>query len=106
MTINNKGSLKPGCSICSKLANKEYAMQKFGSEYSTSLPAAVNQLVLIVDLKPNDYREKKLKQCKECGAYYLYETDYEYLVNGTEDEEIITRLSPEEADEYLAVLKP
>jgi len=42
-----------------------------------------------------------LKQCAACGTYYLYETDYEYLVNGSEDEEVLTRLKEEEARELL-----
>jgi hypothetical protein len=36
-----------------------------------------------------------------CGTYYLYRSDYEYLVNGSEDEEILTRLSPDQAAPYL-----
>ena len=54
------------------------------------------------DFKPYDSRALQLKQCPECGTYYLYRTDYEYLVNGSEDEEVLTRLKPEEATEYLA----
>ncbi len=100
-----KKLLNPGCSICSNLKDKEYAMQKYGSDYSTYLPEAANQLCVIIDYRPHDSRKQKLEQCKECGTYYLYETDYEYLVNGTEDEEFLTRLSPEEAEEYLRDLK-
>ena len=37
----------------------------------------------------------------KCGTYYLYRTDYEYLVNGSEDEEYLTRLTEEQAAGYL-----
>lgn len=106
MKNQEKKLVNPGCSICSKLADKEFAMQKYGWEDdNTYLPAAANQLCEIFDFKPHSSRKKILKQCKECGAYYLYETDYEYLVNGSEDEETLSRLSKKEAEEYLREAK-
>ncbi len=92
-----------GCSICSSLKDQEAAFQKYGwEENDTYLPAAYNQLDEVVNLKPHDSsRQLKLLQCPECHTYYLYRTDYEYLVNGSEDEEYLTRLTPEEATQYL-----
>ena len=90
------------CSICSQLADEEAAFQKYGwEEDNTYLPAVAGRLEVIEDFKPYSSRKLQLRQCPKCGTYYRYETDYEYLVNGSEDEEFLTRLSPEEAAEYL-----
>ncbi len=42
-----------------------------------------------------------LKHCPECGTYYLWDFEYEYLVNGSEDDLNLTRLSETEAKEWL-----
>lgn len=57
---------------------------------------------MVRDLTPGARsRELQLRQCPECRTYYLYRTDYEYLVNGTEDDQYLARLSEAEAPEYL-----
>lgn len=90
------------CQICGGLSDVEVASQKFGWEESdTNLPSAAGSLVMIRDLKPDSQREKQLWQCPECGTYYLYETNYEYLVNGSEDEQSLTRIPGEVAQEIL-----
>ena len=90
------------CIICSQLADHESASQKYGwEENDTSLPSAANELKVVRDLKPGSARILQLRQCPLCGTYYRYETDYEYLVNGTEDEQSLTRLGAEEAKECL-----
>ena len=95
--------MNENCSICSTLKDKEYAFQKYGwDEDNTSLPESAYKLQMIADFNPNSSRAKCLKQCPECKTYYLYESDYEYLVNGTEDEQTLRRLTDEEAKEYLA----
>ena len=79
------------------------AAQKWGwEEDDTYLPAAANQLITVRDFRPYGSRKLRLQQCRECGCYYLYQTDYEYLVNGSEDEETLTRLTQEQAVEYLS----
>lgn len=90
------------CEICSKLAERESAYQKFGwEEHDTRLPEAAGRLVVVKDFKPGSERMKQLWQCPLCGGFYLYETDYEYLVNGSEDEQTLTRLSVGEAAQFL-----
>jgi hypothetical protein len=93
----------PPCSLCSPLKDQEYARQKYGwAEDDTFLPAAASQLAVVKDFKPYDSRKLQLRRCPGCGTYYLYRTDYEYLVNGSEDEEFLTRLTDEEAAPYLS----
>ena len=90
------------CKTCSSLSDQEYAFQKYGWEQdNTYLPAAAGRLAVVRDFRPYDSRKLQLQQCPECGTHYLYRTDYEYLVNGSEDEESLTRLSQEQAAEYL-----
>lgn len=90
------------CAICSSLQDEEYAFQKYGwPDDDTFLPAAAAKLVVVRNLRPHGSRDLLLKQCPQCGTFYLYRTDYEYLVNGSEDEEFLTRLTPDQAAEYL-----
>lgn len=90
------------CGICSQLEDRETGFRKYGSSYpDTYLPAASDKLELIIDFRPSSERKIQLRRCPECGRYYLYRTDYEYLTNGTEDEQELIRLSDNEADEYL-----
>ena len=97
-----KNSLHQPCGICSNLTDQEYAYQKYGWErYDTHLPAAVNALKVVRDFRPYDSRMLQILQCPGCCTYYLYKTDYEYLVNGSENEEFLTRLTEKQAAEYL-----
>ena len=90
------------CEICSSLADQEYAMQKYGSEQNdTHLPAAAGALQVVRDFRPYGTRKHQLCQCPRCGTYYLYRTDYEYLVNGSEDEEFLARLTEAQAREEM-----
>ena len=91
------------CSICSQLSSEESAFQKYGWEENNSyLPSAANHLIVIKDFKPHSSRKLQLQQCPDCQTYYLYRTDFEFLVNGSEDEEYLTRLTADQAAEYLA----
>ena len=96
------------CSLCSQLGDYEFAFQKGGREdEATYLPAPAYSLPVVRDLKPDGgCRLLQLKQCPECETYYLYKTDYEFLVSGTEDEQELTRLTAEEAAAYLEPPSP
>ena len=90
------------CSICLQLAEREYATQKFGwEENDTHLLAVSTQLETVKNLKVDSSRSMILKRCPECGRYYLYESDYEYLAGGSEDTQQLTKLSDDEARNYL-----
>ncbi len=90
------------CRFCGKLADRESAYQKFGwEENDTHLPKEASCLVMAKDLAPLNERKKQLLMCARCGEFFLYETDYEYLVNGSEDVQTLTRLSIEEAALYM-----
>ena len=99
--INN--SRHKQCKICARLKDYEHGFQKGGrAEDDVYIPSAASLLNTVQDLKPGGgNRVLWLEQCPECGTYYLYKTDYEYLVSGTEDEQALTRLMDEEASKYL-----
>ena len=102
-TDANKAAPYSDCRICSALADSESAYQKYGhAEDNTYLPAAANSLQVVRDFKQHSSRKLQLQQCPQCATYYLYRTDYEFLVNGSEDEEELTRLTDEAAAGYLA----
>jgi hypothetical protein len=95
------------CPLCSSLKDEEYGYQKYGwEEDDTHLPAAARALVLVRDVGSRGSRERQLWRCPACGTYYLYRTDYEYLVNGSEDEQFLTRLTDEQAAGYLDPPEP
>jgi len=91
------------CETCKHLKDWSRGEQKGGRpEWDTSLPAEANQLVLVRDLKPDSARLHQLLRCARCGTYYLYWTEYEFLVGGSEDTQTLERLSDEAAEKLLA----
>lgn len=87
------------CEICTQLTDEERGYQKFGwPENDVDLPEAVGRLEVVRELAEGGTRERTLLRCPLCGTRYLYTTDYEYLVNGTEDEQTLRRLTDAEAD--------
>src|SRR4051812_46490384 len=90
------------CQICSQLDDYESGFQKYGfDEQNYYIPAAAERLEVARDFKPPySSRLRQLKRCPECGRYYLYTTDYTFLM-GSEDEQTLERLSAEEAAGYL-----
>ena len=100
--MNIPGEDRTQCDDCSSLSESEYGYSKYGwPDHDVDLPDAAGSLVMVKDLKPLSERKLQLWRCPGCGAWLLYTTDYEYLTNGTEDEQVLTRLSEEEAAEYL-----
>jgi hypothetical protein len=104
MTNNSNNGARHGhCSICSQLGDHEFGRQTHGRpEEDTFLPDAARRLENIREIKPGSVRYIWLRQCPECATYYLHRTGYEYLASGSEDEQFLTRLTDEQAAEYLA----
>ena len=65
------------------------------------LPDAAKSLKMARNLTPISNGVLELQQCPECQTYYLYRTNYEYLVYGSEDEQFLQRLADEAAAKYL-----
>ena len=93
------------CSTCSTLHNYESATQYVHeTEPDTQLPEAMGRLRDV----PTGSGGPDLMICPECGTYYEYDTHYEFLIGfgGSYDEQTLTRLSDQEAAEYLGKYAP
>ncbi len=91
------------CSLCGDLGEYHHAMQKHGrEEQDTSLPPAVKNLKFVKDLHPGTTRSPELLRCPGCGSYFLFKISYEYLATGSEDEQELSRMTQQQADEILA----
>jgi hypothetical protein len=85
------------CSICSQLKDFEIGSQKHGREdEDTFLPDSFAKLKFVKDLKPGRTRTPELLVCPECGTFYFYKVEYEFLATGSEDEQHLTRLASED----------
>lgn len=90
------------CVTCGELKDYQVGLQVGGREEEhTFLPDAAYALETVRETQPGRNRSPVLKRCKECGTYYLFEVSYEYIVYGSEDEQRLTRLTEEQAAEYL-----
>ena len=90
------------CEICSQLAEIETSFSKYGwDDMTRSLPAAAGRLDAIKDVPSYD-ENNHFRRCPLCGVYYHYRFTYEYLVNGSEDEETLTRQTPTQVRAFLA----
>lgn len=91
------------CSLCGDLGSHHFAMQKHGRENEdTFLPPAIKNLKFVKDLRPGTTRSPELLRCPECGSYFLFKIGYEYLATGSEDDQELSRLTAQEAQELLA----
>jgi len=89
------------CEVCRALRPVETSLYKHGrEEYDTPLPPAARRLVE-VRVAGREDEPRSPRSCPLCGTLYSYETRYEYLANGSEDEEELRRLTDAEARAWL-----
>ncbi len=85
------------CTTCGTLGPAEYGYSKYGHpEDAAPLPDAAYHLEELAS-NVSGGRGHAVRRCPECGAWFHYELDYEFLVNGSEDYETLTRITEEEA---------
>ncbi|MHA1378559.1 MAG: pentapeptide repeat-containing protein [Candidatus Helarchaeota archaeon] len=88
------------CPICKDIPDSCYAYWKGGVLESSPLPASEAKLEIVgapIYDDSTSYSHSIIKRCPECGTCYNWRFEYEYLVNGSEDEITLTRLSKTEA---------
>jgi len=92
---------RAACEICRELKPVETSLTKFGwEENDRLLPAAYRRLVEVrVPGREDEPRSPRF--CPLCATLYSYESRYEYLANGSEDEEELRRLTDAEARAWL-----
>jgi hypothetical protein len=89
------------CPICSQLKDVETSFSKYlAPDYDRPLPAAATQLQVVPWLEGEAPERNHVRRCPACASLYNYLLSSEYMVNGSEDEETLTRLTPAEAAAY------
>lgn len=92
------------CPLCSPLVEAGFGAQLPSAEY-TELPVRHWYMPVLgaPTFRDDVDRGWCVKRCPACRTYYLWEADYEYLVNGaTEDSSSFTRLTDDQAAPWLA----
>ena len=106
MSENNPpsgSSTRGSCEICGRLSDVETSFTKYGwPDDDRPLPPEAGRLVPAEPTSGYDAERDHVRRCPICGTYYHYRWSYEYLVNGSEDEEVLRRITPEEAESLLA----
>jgi hypothetical protein len=90
------------CEICSKLGEAETFFYKYGwDDLERPLPPEASRLERVADSEAEDSDSRHVRRCPLCGTFYHYSASYDYYVNGSEDKETLTRLTPDLAARYL-----
>jgi hypothetical protein len=92
------------CTICRDIPQHSREFWKGGDLQGNNMPAATAKLEIIGWPYYNDDTSSSnqcFKQCPECGTVYQWDMEYEYIVNGSEDDITLTRLN--EADGKAAI---
>ncbi len=90
------------CPLCSLLRPCETSFTKYGApEYDKSLPEAAADLTILPASSKEDIERHHIRRCPHCGALYDYRLSCEYMINGSEDEETLTRLDSDQARSWL-----
>jgi hypothetical protein len=94
------------CSICRDIPDHCRAFWKGGEKTTDTIPPEVGRLVVVgAPFYDQDTSHTNwcLLCCPECGAYYDWDFEYEYLVNGSEDDLNVTRLDAAEGARKAAM---
>lgn len=90
------------CLVCGALRSVETSFSKYGApEQARPLPAAASRLIIVPSLAAEYSEKSQIRRCPSCSALFAYSQSYEYHVNGSEDEEILTRLSAADTSSWL-----
>ncbi|GEM_PF-448413 len=82
------------CPVCGTLQGVETSFSKHGSSYpDRPLPEAAARLEIVPSLDGGDPEKRHVRRCPSCGALFSYLLAYDYYIDGSEDEETLTRLS-------------
>jgi hypothetical protein len=69
----------------------------------SNVPDSASRLVVVSgDEEARGGRGRALKRCPDCGAWFEWVRSYEFLANGSEDEETLTRIDAAAAAAWIA----
>ena len=83
------------CSICRGIPDRCRSFDKGGETVENTIPPAVNRLEVVgapFYQQEFTHSNRCLLRCPECGTFYEWDFEYEYLAGGSEDDLTITRL--------------
>ncbi len=84
------------CDTCAELGDRKYAYRKGGRpEDDIDFPPAAEKLRWLG-------RSRDFRECPTCGDLFRHESSHDYFVNGDEDDQTLTRLTPDQASEVRA----
>ncbi len=89
------------CSICREIPDRCRAFWKGGEKTTDTIPPAVSRLAVVgapFYNQDTSHSNWCLLRCPQCGTCYDWDFEYEYLVNGSEDDINVTRLSPADGE--------
>ncbi len=92
------------CSICSKIPPSSGEFYKGGDLESGGFVPEVAKLKVVGEPYYNDdtsHTHSCFKYCPECGTVYHWSMEYEYLVNGSEDDIDLVRLDEAEGEQAI-----
>lgn len=90
------------CQVCGGLGQTETSYSKYGApQYDKPLPAAAESLHIVLRLDDTGTDRRHVRRCPDCGALFSYVLTCDYQVNGSEDEETLSRLSAEESAAFI-----
>jgi len=85
------------CAICSRLKDEERSFYKYATpQYDRPLPEVSKLLKTIPGVRGELNEKDQVWVCPDCSQLYRYQVSYEYHVNGSEDEELLTRMTDTE----------
>lgn len=98
------------CEKCEALSPTATSFHKNGHDDEAVALPDISRLKVVGGRWPlKNTGEWRVAKCADCGAYFRYEFSYEFLVNGSEDEESLTRLDLRQAlqalDDWSVVLR-
>jgi hypothetical protein len=87
------------CRVCGAMPDRSRDFTKGGETLIATVPPSAGKLDIVGAPFYNQDTSGSnwcLLHCPACGTYYDWDYEYEYLVNGSEDDITISRLTPEE----------
>ena len=91
------------CQICREIPERAHAYSKYGHDDDIAeWPAAIDELVLFNHENVQNSDRHQIRRCPLCAVFYVYDYEYEYLTNGSEDSYELRRLTWTQARNYLS----
>jgi len=90
------------CTICCRLRDRETSFSKYlDPDLDRPFPEAADRLVIVAALGMKDAGKRHVRRCPECGTLYDYLSWHEYFINGSEENEELSRMNTAQAAVFI-----